>query len=109
MKIYIAGPMSGMADFNRPAFFAAASEIAASGDIPLNPAVLPDGLSEANYMLIALTLLQCADAIYLLDGWLSSAGARAEYALAEKLRLKVQFQTIKSKDCSAFSYGETLF
>lgn len=99
MKAYIAGPMSGLPEFNRPVFFAAAAEIAAFGDIPLNPAVLPDGLSEADYMSISLTMLQCADAIYLLDGWCDSAGARAEYALAEKLGIEVLFQELKPEQC----------
>ena len=46
MKTYIAGPMTGLPEFNRPAFNAAAKEIAASGHVPLNPAILPDGLSQ---------------------------------------------------------------
>lgn len=103
MKTYIAGPMSGLPGFNRPAFFAAAAEIAASGDTPLNPAVLPDGLSEADYMMISLAMLQRADAIYLLDGWRSSAGARAEYALAEKLGIEVLFQELKPEQCLALA------
>ncbi|OON40629.1 nucleoside 2-deoxyribosyltransferase [Izhakiella australiensis] len=89
MKTYIAGPMTGLPDYNRAAFFAAAEEITASGGIPLNTAFLPDGLSDADYMAISLTMLQCADAIYLLDGWRGSAGARAEYALAEKLGIRI--------------------
>ena len=40
-------------------------------------------------MAIGMTMLQRAEAIYLLDGWQTSAGARAEFALAEKLGLKV--------------------
>lgn len=103
MKTYIAGPMTGLPDFNRAAFFAAEAEIVASGDIPLNTAFLPDGLTEADYMAISLTILQCADAIYLLDGWCSSAGARAEYALAEKLGIEVLFQELKPEQCLALA------
>ncbi|PIJ50666.1 hypothetical protein BL250_07600 [Erwinia sp. OLTSP20] len=86
MKTYIAGPMSGLPEFNRRAFFAAAAEIAASGDTPLNPAVLPDGLSEADYMAISLAMLQ-----------------RAEYALAEKLGIEVLFQELKPEQCLALA------
>ncbi|MEN3258504.1 DUF4406 domain-containing protein [Sodalis endosymbiont of Spalangia cameroni] len=93
MRIYIAGPMTGKPDFNRTAFSLAAIRLSAQGAIPLNPAILPDGLSEADYMRICLAMLQCADGIYLLDGWQDSAGACAEVALAKKLGLVFHFQT----------------
>ena len=89
MIVYIAGPMTNQPQFNRPAFFAAAAQLRGTGNIPLNPAVLPDGLSQANYMAICMPMLQSAEAIYLLDGWESSAGAVAEYHLAYKLGIKV--------------------
>lgn len=85
-------PMTGLPEFNRPEFNAAAKEITASGHVPLNPAILPDGLSQPDYMCICMAMLQRADAIYMLDGWQSSAGARAEYALAEKLEIEILFQ-----------------
>lgn len=50
-------------------------------------------------MAISLAMLQRADAIYLLDGWRSSAGARAEYALAEKLGIEVLFQELMPEQC----------
>ncbi|EPL8005939.1 DUF4406 domain-containing protein [Klebsiella aerogenes] len=37
MIVYIAGPMTNVPQFNRPAFFAAAERLSAAGDIPLNP------------------------------------------------------------------------
>ena len=79
MKVYIAGPMTGLPQFNRPAFHQAALNLSFEHHVPLNPAILPDGL----------TMLQRADAIYLLTGWQFSAGARAEHALALKLGLEV--------------------
>ena len=92
MKIYIAGPMSGLVEFNRPAFMFTAAKLTGRGHTVLNPAILPDGLSQAEYMDICLAMLRCADAIYLLDGWESSLGAVAEKALAEKLGLTIAFQ-----------------
>ncbi|KAB1578750.1 DUF4406 domain-containing protein [Serratia marcescens] len=92
MKTYIAGPMSDRPAFNRPAFHLAATHLMACGHTPLNPATLPDGLAEADYMAIGIAMLQRAEAIYLLDGWQSSVGAKAEFALAEKLGLKVIYQ-----------------
>lgn len=48
MKEFIAGSMTNTPNFNRSAFFAAADRLKDAGDIPLNPAVLPDGLSSAD-------------------------------------------------------------
>ena len=89
MKVYIAGPMTGLPHFNRPAFNQAAPNLSFDKHVPLNPAILPDGLTEADYMAVGLTMLQRADAIYLLTGWQFSAGARAEHALALRLGLEV--------------------
>lgn len=95
MKIYIAGPMSGLIEFNRPAFMFTAEKLTGRGHTALNPAILPDGLLQAEYMDICLAMLRCAHAIYLLDGWEKSAGARAEKALAEKLSLEIIYQSEK--------------
>ena len=89
MKIYIAGPMTGLAEFNRPEFMYADMILAAEGNVVLNPATLPDGLSQHEYMDICTAMLRCSDAIYLLRDWHKSAGARAEHALAEKLGLRI--------------------
>lgn len=92
MKVYIAGPMSGLPSCNRQAFNQVAVVLTLGGHVPLNPAVLPDGLTQADYMAIGMTMLQRAEAIYLLEGWQASAGARAEFALAEKLGLYVIYE-----------------
>ncbi|HCP4053653.1 TPA: DUF4406 domain-containing protein [Escherichia coli] len=99
LKIYIAGPMTGYPDYNRAAFNAKASELTAEGHIVLNPAVLPGGLCQSEYMDICLAMVRSADAIYLLKGWEASAGARAEHALAEKLELTVIYEAPSDTDC----------
>lgn len=98
MKVYIAGPMTGLPHFNRAAFLQAALNLSFEKHVPLNPAILPDGLTEADYMAVGITMLQRADAIYLLTGWQFSAGARAEHALALKLGLEVIEQRVSSHD-----------
>lgn len=92
MKIYIAGPMSGLPDFNRAAFNHAHVFLGARGYVVLNPALLPDGLTQAEYMDICLAMIRCADAVFMLRGWEKSAGARAENALAERLEMEIIFQ-----------------
>lgn len=92
MKIYIAGPMSGLPDFNRTAFQMAHLNLKNDGHTVLSPAVLPDGLEQHEYMDICLAMLRCADCIYMLKGWEDSLGAKAEHALADKLGLQIEYQ-----------------
>lgn len=87
--IYVAGPMSGMVNENRESFFAMESKLKASGFIVLNPAVLPQGLSQSQYMDIDLAMLRSADVLCLLDGWQHSPGAVTEYHLAYKLGMNI--------------------
>ncbi len=68
MKIYIAGPMTGYPDYNRTAFFSKAKELMEVGHIVLNPALLPAGLCESEYMDICLAMVRSANAVYLLKG-----------------------------------------
>ncbi|GIU22191.1 DUF4406 domain-containing protein [Shewanella sp. MBTL60-007] len=91
-KVYIAGPMSGLPDCNRGAFHLAADVHRALGHIVLNPATLPAGLAEHEYMQICTAMLMCCDEIYLLDGWQQSDGAKAELAMAQKLDFKIVYQ-----------------
>lgn len=92
MKIYIAGPMTGHDNYNRYAFDKEAFRMIGEGHCVLNPAMLPNGLTEPEYMDICLAMLRCANVIYLLRGWRESAGARAEHAIAEKLGLIITYQ-----------------
>ncbi|MBF5006979.1 DUF4406 domain-containing protein [Diaphorobacter caeni] len=94
MKIYIAGPMTGLPGFNYPAFNAAAESLRAAGHHVENPAENPDPAckSWAGYMRMALAQLVTCDAIYLLKGWESSKGARIECDLACDLGIAMQFE-----------------
>ncbi|ECF5900233.1 DUF4406 domain-containing protein [Salmonella enterica subsp. salamae] len=87
--IYIAGPMSGLKDLNRTAFTMTATRLRMQGHTVLNPAILPDGLAYEHYMDIGFSMLRGADEIYLLDGWEDSDGAKREFNLARRLRLKI--------------------
>ena len=91
-KVYIAGPMTGLPFYNRPAFNRAEKELEEKGHVVLNPALLPSGLTQAQYMDICCAMLRSAEAVFMLSGWDLSAGARAEIALAEKLGLKIWYQ-----------------
>ena len=86
---YIAGPMSGLPNFNRDNFNRIASEL--DGAI-LNPATLPDGLSQRDYMSICLPMVQASTHMFMLNGWENSPGALAEHSLAVKLKLEIEYE-----------------
>jgi nucleoside 2-deoxyribosyltransferase len=88
-KIYIAGPMTGYENYNRDSFNSAAKCCNDNNAVPLNPATLPDGLTQGQYMDICFAMIRAADAIYLLKGYEESKGAMAELAYAEKLELEI--------------------
>ncbi|ELC8119378.1 DUF4406 domain-containing protein [Escherichia coli] len=94
--IYIAGPMTGYKDHNRTAFSIEAMKLAEDAHVVLNPATLPDGLSQQQYMSICIPMLMCADVIYLLEGWVDSDGVRAEYAMALKLNMPVSYPSARA-------------
>lgn len=88
--VYVSGPMSGLPDFNRPAFDAMARRLAQDvGCSVINPARHPEGWGYADYMRRALCDLLVATAVVLLPGHAASRGARCELAAAECLGLKV--------------------
>lgn len=107
MRVYIAGPMRGIFEFNYPAFYNAEARLVDAGYKPFNPArhdVEQGGfeyrglkgtedLSILGYSLSAaladdmMWIARNADAICVLDGWREARGAFAEVALAAALDL----------------------
>lgn len=82
MTVYIAGPMTGIPEYNRPAFAKAQAVLENAGYTVLNPAVLPDKLPGTAYMPICLAMVQAADAVVLLHGWIDSLGTEIERRFA---------------------------
>ena len=95
--IYVAGPMTGIPEFNYPAFNRAATALGALGFKVLNPVT-----AEAEnptpgepqtwewYMRRALRMVTHADGVALLPGWKTSRGARLEVDVAIALNLDVK-------------------
>jgi Domain of unknown function (DUF4406) len=106
VNIYIAGPMTGLPEFNFPLFNKVARELRAQGHECFNPAErdlvrhpeidftsgdvekvksegfsLRDALADDTHY-----ICKVADAIIMLPGWEISLGARAEHALATALK-----------------------
>lgn len=105
MKIYIAGPMTGLPEYNFPAFDKAADILEAQGHEVFNPAQNDrdhgfdaEGLEGHEAERLGFSLRRAlkqdlswicdhAEALVLLEGWERSKGVRAEMALAEALGL----------------------
>lgn len=90
-RIYIAGPMTGLPEFNYPAFKAAAERLRALGYDVENPAENPEPHcgSWLGYMRMAIRQLSQCDGVAMLPGWETSRGARIEHQLAKQLGLMV--------------------
>lgn len=103
-NVYIAGPMSGLPDFNFPAFDRAAEMLAERGLEPMNPAeigrrwIAENGnrqptKSEYNALLVeGRKMLRKCGRVYLLRGWERSNGARGEVSYALILGLDLELE-----------------
>jgi hypothetical protein len=94
--LYIAGPMSGVENFNYPVFIAADERLRALGFGTLNPIITEaentSGVPQpwSWYMRRAIAMLVNADSVCLLPGWVDSPGAQLEVHVAEKLGLDIR-------------------
>lgn len=117
-RVYLAGPMRGIKDFNFPAFFEAEAKLRDAGHEVFNPAA--SGVKEFGWVAMQSEtgdaadvahhldmssmkfmrhvfkidmqwVCDHADVVALLPGWENSKGSSAEKALAEALGLEVWF------------------
>lgn len=77
--VYIAGPITGVEEYWKP-FEKAEDNLTALGYIPLSPARLPQGMSNAQYMRICFAMIDSADAVLVLTHRYSpGVGVEADY------------------------------
>lgn len=92
VKLYLAGPMSGLPDFNFPAFHAAAARLRALGHDVVNPAENDHGDTSkpwSHYMRQDIAHVLAVDALAMLPGWRASRGATLEVTVARALDVPV--------------------
>ena len=96
--VYVAGPMTGIEDFNFPAFAAAAERLKLNGYEVINPADNDNGDPEQaaqsgtpweDYMRKDLADVLEADAVAVLPGWQRSRGASLEVTVATALGVPI--------------------
>lgn len=90
-RIYIAGPMTGIPDFNYPAFNAAEEQLRAAGYGVLNPARrgVREDWAYGDYLRHAIADVLQADAVAVLPDWMQSRGARLEVEVARTIGIPV--------------------
>lgn len=88
MVLYVAGPMTGFEDWNKPLFNEVTDELRRKGYHVLNPARQPLGLAYREYMHRGYKDIYRSDGLALLSGWEYSHGASLEHRLATKLGLE---------------------
>jgi len=128
-RVYVAGPMRGLPDFNFPAFDAASKELEALGYEVLNPAeidrrsgIAKDPTGDASGIDLDpiirrdIDALLTCDTVVLLPGWEESNGAKAEVAAAiwkggykfftypKMAEIKIDLQPETIPDCTIIGF-----
>lgn len=83
--IYLSGGMTGLPDYNYPAFNAEAARLRALGHVVENPAENPEQDSWQAYMRVAIAQMMRCESVAFLPGWEESKGACIESDLAVQL------------------------
>ena len=101
MKVYISGPMSGYPDKNEKAFTAAQAFLEGLGHTVFNPVEnnirrygsIAESEKRATYREVLQDdlnwIMKEADALFMLEGWFQSKGAKLEYDLAVLIGLPI--------------------
>ena len=89
MRIYLSGPMSGIAESNFPAFHEWAAILRGQGYDVVSPAEIQEAGTWELCLRNDLRELCTCDGIALMPGWESSKGAHLELHVAHRLGMKV--------------------
>lgn len=91
MILYVSGPMTGLPEYNYPAFFEAVNELEAMGYTVVNPARgMVEGWTWEDYARRGVQDVCGVEGVALLPGWEASKGAQLEVHVAKALNLVVQ-------------------
>lgn len=90
MKVYIAGKITGDPNY-RDRFHEAEQALQYEGHIVLNPADLPQGMANSDYMKICFAMIDAADVVAFLPGWEESKGAKLEHAYCQYISKQTMY------------------
>jgi hypothetical protein len=99
-KLYLSGPMTGISQFNFPAFNRAAQSLRASGYEVVNPAEMDEADATPQtweqYLRRDIRVLLDCEGIALLPGWENSRGAKLEARIALALGMRPIYLTAEA-------------
>lgn len=90
-KIYIAGKITGY-DGYKERFAAAEKELKSKGALPMNPALLPPGYDQGQYLHICFSMIDVCEAVYFINNWKDSPGALKEFDYATCKKKEILYE-----------------
>ena len=81
MKVFISGAISSDQNYIQK-FSDAALWLVKQGYTVMNPAILPHGFSQEEYLHICKAMIDCCDAVIFLHDWETSPGSNVEHEYA---------------------------
>lgn len=101
--IYLCGPMSGLPEFNYPAFNHAAQMLRLAGHTVFNPAEngLPASTSWSAHMRVNIRMLMGCDRVVTLPGASASKGAALELHIARAIGMPITTLAFELGDMAA--------
>lgn len=95
--VYLAGPITNVPKYWE-AFDFADDVMHALGCVVLNPARLPEGLTNSEYMRICLQMVDTADVVLFLKGWDESDGAWLEHEFCRYIQKRRVYSTDEARE-----------
>ena len=92
VNVYIAGPVTGLPNYNKEAFAIAEQQLSKPGINVINPHKLVTGVNPDDWkacMKLCIASLTTATHVLMLDGWKNSRGATFERLTAHTLGIPV--------------------
>lgn len=90
--VYIAGKITGLDDFKEK-FEIAEIKLTRQGALPMNPAILPSGYKQEQYLHICFAMIDVCEAVCFLDNWVDSPGAHEELKYAAVNKKEIMYES----------------
>jgi hypothetical protein len=94
LKVYIADPITGTDDF-KERFEEAEKYLRDQGALPMHSAGLPQGYSWSDYLRICFRMIDVCEAVYFLNNYSESEGARREFAYAARNNKQLLYEGLE--------------